>query len=364
MHQTTLLIVDDDRSFRDLAAARLAREGWRVLEADSAALGLELLRSWPDLVLLSQRLPDAEGLVVLRRFKAASSRLPVIITAKNGTVDRAVAAMKAGASHYLTKPIGEDALAELCARALVTSGRRPSLAPDPRAPEAVLGESPAARTLREEIRRAAKDVRPVLIEGEAGSGRRLAARTLHQASSRATGPLIELACGSLTADQAELELFGVPAESDDTGRRGAVDEARHGTLLLDEITQLSPELQDRLAETLGRTPETRIVATISPPGTGLSPSLVALFAGHRVAVAPLRDRREDVRELARAFAARLQSELGRSFEPLGEHVLSWLSLQPWAGNVAELRCVVERVLLFSPQAADQTQLDGRISSAS
>ncbi|MDW8372005.1 MAG: sigma-54 dependent transcriptional regulator, partial [Geminicoccaceae bacterium] len=323
------LIVDDERSLARNLAAFLGRAGWTARTAETGRAALRELGEAPaDLVLLDLRLPDADGIELLPQIRAAAPRARVIVITAYASVATAVAAMRAGADDYIAKPLS---LKELAARVERLVPEAPGSAERPRGLAAILGEAPAVRALKARIARLIDAERaagatgpPVLITGETGVGKELVARALHEEGPRAGGPFVELNCTALPASLVESELFGHEKGAFTDAREsrpGLVEAADGGTLFLDEIGDLDPALQAKLLKlledrtvrrigaTTGRTVDVRFVAATHQPlerrvAEGRFRS--DLFFRLRVVelrVPPLRERREDILPLARAFLA-------------------------------------------------------------
>lgn len=349
MRSPSVLILDDDTVFRDAAARSFADAGFRVLEADRAASAKALARTWPDLIVLDQRVSDAEALVLLKCWKAARPYVAVIVTAGHPSVERAVAMMKAGAHHYVRKPIEPEALLDLAFEALCCVGKNPGARPDLSAPDELLGASQAAEKMRAEIRRVAKNNRALLIRGEIGSGRRFSARMIHRASDRAPGPLLFMDCSQEAADAAALQIFGRHAADDDVSfHRGLLEEAEGGTLVLHEAGTLAPVIQSEIAAAITtqsfrsidgpeRAMDTRIFFTNSiDSSTGVIEDDLRGAIQDELFLEPLRSRTEDVPLLTRAFWSQIEEELGRRIPGCVEHLIRTMPLETLGENVAGL----------------------------
>lgn len=206
---TSILIVEDEKNLRCVLAAVLNAEGFSALEAGDGEQALALLESTqPALVLTDQRLPGLSGTELLRKMKELYPEIPVIITTAYGEIEQAVEAIKAGAEHYLTKPVDEGELIALIRQALGRHGKvLPPLRQEPRR-HGLIGVSRAIETLLETIDLVAPAPSNVLITGESGTGKELVARALHQASPRADQPFIAFNCGAIPLELVESEIFG------------------------------------------------------------------------------------------------------------------------------------------------------------
>ncbi|MFH1845194.1 MAG: sigma-54 dependent transcriptional regulator [bacterium] len=373
-----ILVVDDERNIRKLLAGVLEDEGYTVTTAgDTDAAEQVLLGGDVDLLLLDVRLPGADGLTFLKQLQQTGSPVPVLMMSGHGTIDTAVAATRLGALDFIEKPIQAERLLLSVANGLrlrqlqhenVTLRR--SLSGD----SEILGESAAIQRVREEIARAAPTEARVLITGENGTGKELAAAALHTGSDRTERPFIKVNCAAIPSELLESELFGHERGAF-TGavnsRRGKFELAQHGTLLLDEIGDMNPTTQAKLLRLLEEGELTRV-------GGERSLRLdVRIFAStnqdldrlmreggfrqdlyHRLKVIPihlppLRERPGDVALLARHFYASFGRAMGRPGVQLTPEAVKRLEAYPWPGNVRELRNLMERAVIM----ADHEDLD-------
>jgi len=373
-----ILLVDDDSNLREVVAYILGEAGHEVIAAGGGREGLQLFETErPDLVLTDVRMPDLDGMEVLRQIRAAlaesldssANDVPVIVLTAHGTVEQAVEAMSLGAFTYLLKPFNRDELKLTVDQAL----RSGALAADNRNLRRLLSQknqqpaliyhSSAMTRLMEQVRQAAASEIGILLTGESGTGKELVARACHDLSPRWDRPFVPVNCGALPAQLMEAELFGhargafTGAERAATGRiRGAA----HGTLLLDEIAELPLELQPKLLRVL----DTKQVDPVGgPAAVEVDFRLVcatnrnleqAVAEGsfredlfYRIAILhlhlpPLRDRREDIAPLWEHFT-RLHGGPELSSEAA---LLAELEGLPWRGNVRELRNLNQRLVLM------------------
>jgi DNA-binding NtrC family response regulator len=366
-----VLIVDDERNIQVTLARALSLEGYATYTAGTGQEALEKIASLPvDLVLLDVKLPDLDGLAVLEKALQTRPGLPVVVMSGHGSIETVRQAFKLGAFDYLEKPIGERErlLAAvrngLQLRALAAENaelRRVAGAGE------LLGGSAAMQKLRELVRRAAASEGRVLVTGENGTGKELVARALHMGSRRQGGPFVKLNCAAVPAELIESELFGHERGAF-TGavaaRRGKFELADGGTLFLDEVGDMPPAMQAKVLrvlqegefERVGGQTTLRTDARVVAASNKDLPAEVA--AGrfredlyYRLAVVivptpPLRERRDDVPELAAGFLAEACERNGRRTMSLSREAMLALQAHDWPGNVRELRNVVERLAIL------------------
>ncbi|MEX2473621.1 sigma-54-dependent transcriptional regulator [Marinobacter sp.] len=372
-HQPLILLIEDDASLRSLLAEELELESYRVVSAASAYEGQEkALAEIPDLIVSDLRLPDADGLSVLRELQAAGHSVPFIIITAFGTVDQAVDALKAGADDFLTKPLSTDHLRlkirRLLSQAAITHelARYKSRGKDDTS-LGLVGDSAAMRRLRTEIRQVARSHAVVLINGESGTGKELVARAIHTESERKARPFLPVNCAGIPQELMESEFFGHEAGAF-TGarqaRKGLFAEADGGTLLLDEIGEMPLALQAKLLRVLQE-------GTIKPVGADQEESVdVRILAATHVdllkavaegafredlyyrletlalLVPPLRERGDDVDILSMHFLREAAQRHNRGFMRLSNVTSQTLLDYPFPGNVRELASAIERAVTF------------------
>ncbi len=383
---STLLLVEDDESLRKVLAHELRRMGHRVeVRADADGLPELVDRIEPDMVLLDLHLPGIGGMAALTQLAQSAPDLPVVVATGHGSVPLAVQAIQHGAFDFLTKPVGLDVLEQTVQRALV-HGRllRENAALRRAAAHSAVGatvvppRSEAATRLAAQIERIARASQSVLIRGESGSGKELVARRLHAASPRATAPFVVLHCGAVPRQLVESELFG-HAKGAFTGadqkRPGLFEAAHGGTLFLDEIGELPLEVQPALLRAVQfgeiravgsdqvRHVDVRLVAATHRDlrarvqDGAFREDLYYRLAVLEIAVPPLRDRPEDIPDLARAFLAREAARCGRSLS-LDDTAIARLVQHDWPGNVRELENAIVRLGVLADQdLVDAAQVD-------
>lgn len=379
-----ILIIEDEVLFGRAVKKSLEKAGYECLLSSSLAEGRELARNMlPELVLLDLRLPDGNGLDLLAEIRSTDeNKSPsVIVLTAYGEIGDAVHAMKLGAADYLKKPVDLEELLLAVDKVLQTSRLKNRLdysrARDSHAVEGVqmLGESASMQRLREQIMRLAEltgdsgEPPPtVLILGETGSGKDVAARLLHRLSPYFARPFVQVDCASLPRDLIEAELFGHEkgAFTNAHGARpGLIEAAEDGMLFLDEIGELPLELQAKLLNVierrktrrLGSVRERPIPARIIASTNRELPEMIAqgrfradLYYRLNVvtlSLPPLRDRGEDVVLLAHYFALQVSRRYGLPDSTFSEEALNALRAYSWPGNVRELKHLVERAVLLS-----------------
>ncbi len=371
----TVLVADDDPVARELLAEVLVKEGYRVVEAGSGAEALERARAVPiDLAIVDLRMPEGDGLGVLRGLQGLRPDVPVIIVTAFATIETAMEAIRAGAYDYLSKPFQLDLIRLRARRAL---GERRLRSENLRyrqelqarfGAKAVVGASPAmVEVYRVAARVAAADT-AVLIVGETGTGKELIARAIHAGSRRADQPFVPVDCTSLPEPLVESELFGHERGAFTgavTTRRGLFEMAAGGTLFLDEVGELPPALQARLLRVL----QEREIRRVG--GTEWIPVDVRVVAAtHRdlrarvaagefrddlyyrlnvvaIALPPLRVRAADLPLRARHFVDKYAAARGGPPPVLPPETLARLASYPWPGNVRQLENVLERAVTLA-----------------
>jgi DNA-binding NtrC family response regulator len=361
-----ILVVDDEAANVDLLEQELADAGYRTLSAPSGEIALDISRKEkPDLILLDVMMAGIDGYETCRRLKAseATRAIPVIfLTALSDSFEK-VRGFGAGAVDYVTKPFD---LEELLARIRTHLALRREIRPVKEA-DLLIGELAAVRV---QIAQVAPTDSTVLVQGETGTGKELAARAIHAASARRERPFVAVNCAALPRDLVESELFG-HEKGAFTGaqqqRRGRFELADGGTLLLDEVGELPPEaqakllrvLQERSFERVGGTRTIQVdVRLIAATNRNLQQQLRAdLYYRLNVfpiSLPPLRERRGDIPALVQHLAEKAARKLGRQLEAVSPAFLERALKHDWPGNVRELENVIERALIMS----GGTLLDG------
>ncbi len=387
---STVLIVDDKEMMRDSVAATLRKAGFEVRAAGSGEQAVRLAAEQrPDAVVTDLKMPGMTGLQLLEGLREIDDELPVILMTAFGTIETAVEAMRLGAFDYVTKPFEGDELIIAVKRA-ISHGRivrenallraevstAPGATPRPGA-ERLIGRSPAIERVRQQVRAIAGSQGTVLICGESGVGKEVVARAIHEESERAGSPFLAVNCAALSESLMESELFGHERGSftgADALRKGRFELANAGTLLLDEVSEVSTQVQSKLLRVLQERSFERVGSSVS---IGVDVRVIAtsnrdlpqsvadgkfrqdLFFRLNVLpihVPPLRERREDVGVLAQHFVAQFAERERCGEAAFDARAMSLLESYAWPGNVRELQNVCERavVLLGAKRRAGQS----------
>jgi len=365
-----ILIVDDEASICWAFRESLTDLGHRVEVASSAEEGLQIVAAAPfDAVVLDVRLPGMDGLTSMRNFRDRIGTAPLIIITAFGNLETAVRAMEGGAFDYLVKPFDLDQATTIVTRSLERQQARDGIADKlaATAQETLVGTSPAMQELFKSIALVAPTDVPVLITGESGTGKELVARAIHCHSMRRDGPFLPICLAALSPSLVEGELFG-HLKGSFTGaahdRKGLLELASGGSVLLDEVGDIPPGLQVKLLRAIERhevTPvgdarpratDIRVIAATNRPLGELMAAgqfredLFFRLSVFQIHIAPLRDRREDISALAEHFLR--QSRLPDIVETrLTEDVLDELRSRPWEGNIRELRNTIEHAAIVA-----------------
>ena len=374
-----ILIVDDEADIRDLVAGILDDEGFNTRTArDSDSALAEISNRRPNLIFLDIWLQGSklDGLQLLEQIKKGHAEVPVVMISGHGNIETAVAAIKRGAYDFIEKPFKADRLVLVANRALETSRLKrevrelKQVAPSS---GSLIGKAPCMNQLRQSIERAAKANSRIMIVGPSGGGKELAARMLHTASSRASGPFVVINAAAITPERMEVELFGVELTDGESQRKaGALEEAHGGSLFIDEIADLPRETQNKILRVLvdqtfqrvGGTSRVSVdVRIISSTSRNLEAEIAEgrfredLY--HRLSVVPIRvpplsERREDIPELVEYFMEQISSSTGLPKRKIGEDAMAVLQSHIWPGNVRQLRNNVERVMILAGGESDST----------
>jgi DNA-binding NtrC family response regulator len=377
-----ILVVDDDAGQRSLLNSFLKSQGFETVVADSGERALDALRNGKFSMMISDvRMPGLSGLETLRQARKEQIMVPVLLVTAFTDVRDAVAAMRDGAVNYLAKPIDLDELLASVQHATGIARPAPVQAEDKPLPEDVIARSPLMNSVLRDASLIAPSETRVLITGESGVGKEVLADVIHAWSSRAAGPMIKVNCAAIPETLLESELFGHEKGSF-TGahaqRIGRFEEANDGTIFLDEVAEMSPQLQAKLLRvtqngTFQRVGSNREVHTnariLAASNKNLEDEVKNgrfredLFYRLNVVelnIPPLRERREDILPLATRFI----SEFAKGHGRFSEAVAACLENYPWPGNVRELRNAMERaVLLARGELILPTHLPTRVREA-
>jgi two-component system response regulator HydG len=375
----SILVIDDDPSFCSLIKSFLEKNGYSVNEAHTAREGLRAVyEEQHELVLIDYRLPDLDGLELLKNIKKKYFHLPVIIMTNYANIRTAVTAMKLGAFEYVTKPVNPDEILITIANALRSADDKEQSQQDKQgktkratAPALMFveGNSERAREVKKHIELVAPTNLSVIVEGESGTGKEYVSRHIHYLSERKNKPFVALDCGALSDDLAGSELFG-HLKGAFTGalqdKEGQFVAANGGTLFLDEIGNLSYEIQvkllraiqERTIRQIGSNKNIKVdVRLIVATNENLEQAvkrgdfredLYHRLNEFQIKVPALRDRAKDIPLFVEHFLSQSNQELNKAVEVIEPEVLQRLQDYHWPGNIRELKNVIRRAVLLSP----------------
>ncbi|PYS50069.1 MAG: Fis family transcriptional regulator [Acidobacteria bacterium] len=373
-----LLIVDDEQGMRQLLSIVFGREGHDVRVAENGRRALELLRDQPaDLIVSDVKMPDMNGIELLRAARASSPEVAVVLMTAFATVDTAREAFKLGADDFITKPFDVEELKLIVAKALerltlkkeveTLKVEKEALIKEQRERGSlgnIIGHSERMQAVYQMIETVAEVQSTVLITGESGTGKELVARAIHDLSPRAERPFVSINCGAFTETLLESELFGYVKGSftgANTNRKGLFEAANQGTIFLDEIGEMSPAmqvkllrvLQERRVRPVGAHEEleinTRVIAATNRDLSAMvkdgtfREDLFYRVSVIPIELPPLRERTEDIAELTDHFVNKFCTQTGRNIN-ISEKALRLLEAYSWPGNVRELEHTIERAV--------------------
>ena len=365
-----VLVVDDEADIRELVSGVLEDEGYAVRTAADSTSALDAIEDRrPSLVLLDVWLQGSrmDGLQMLQEVKRRDPNLPVLMISGHGNLDTAVAAIREGAIDFIEKPFEAERLVHLVSRATETDRLRrenEDLRQQFGLDDQLHGTSVAINNVRATLKRVAPTGSRVLITGPAGVGKEIAARMIHQWSPRAKAPFIVVSAAMMSPDRVEEELFGSEAEG--VARPGLLEQAHGGTLFLDEIADMPATTQAKILRVLtdqsyhrvgGQRPVRVDVRVLSATARNLSDEIAAgrfredLYYRLNVVpvrIPPLRERREDIPELANHFLTRFAAERRIPPPTLSDEAVAALQAHDWPGNVRQLRNIIERTIILAP----------------
>ncbi len=373
--QPNILVVDDEESIRDSCRQALERKGNRVEVAEDGSKALSLLEKESfDLVILDLKLPGLNGMEVLKKIKEEDPDIIVVVITGYATVESAVEAMKIGAYDFIPKPFTPDSLRMIVSRGLekrklwLENVLLRAQLKDRFGPDIIVGKSPSMKKVTELVRKVAMTDSAVLISGETGTGRELTARAIHSQSGRNDKPFIAVDCGGLAESLFESELFG-QVKGPDAGaaeiKHGQIEAANGGTVFLDEVGNVSMNIQTKLLRLLQEKKITKVgssqpvdidVRIIAATGKDL-PKCVAertfredlfyLLSVVPINLPPLRQRKEDIPLLANHFLNKHNKKREKGVTAISEEAMNVLAEYDWPGNVRELENVIERAVVLA-----------------
>jgi DNA-binding NtrC family response regulator len=379
MTRNRVLIVDDEPAIRMAIRRFLTTAGFEVSDADNRVSALTQARKErPDAIILDYKLRDCTALDLLPQFKAIDASVAVIVLTAHASVELAVSAIKEGAEQFLTKPVELPTLLVILNRTLDTQRSRQADQADRKKEsrdvlDPFTGTSAAIRQLEADVSKVVSTDRPILIQGETGTGKGILANWLHRNGRRTQEPFVDLNCAGLSKDFLESELFGHERGAF-TGavqaKQGLFDLAHRGTLFLDEIGDVDVQVQPKLLKVLeekrfrrlgdvkDRTADVRLIAATHHDMNMLVRSrrfredLYFRISTIVLRLPSLRERPEDIEALAADLLGRIAHELGRTGATFADSAVRAMQEYPWPGNIRELKNVLERSLLLS----DRTEI--------
>jgi len=376
MNKSVILIVDDEEGIRESLSGIFEDEGYDVLTAGSGEEALKLLKEQsPDLILLDIWLPGIDGIQTLKEIKDIKAGLPVIMISGHGNIELAVKATRSGAYDFLEKPLSLERVLLAATRALekrTLEMENKALKQDLTRRWRLVGNSPKVIQLREEVDMAAKSNSRVLILGESGSGKELVAHLLHEQSPRSAKPFIEMNCAAIPQELIESELFGHEKGSF-TGaferKKGKFELSDEGTLFLDEVGDMSLSTQSKVLRVIETQEFQRVggnrnikvdVRIISATNKDLAEEvkkgnfredLLYRLNVIPIYLPPLRERKDDIRELVGYFLEYFAIEYGQKPKRITDDGLKLLEAYDWPGNIRELRNIIERLVIMTPSSS-------------
>jgi DNA-binding NtrC family response regulator len=375
-----ILVVDDTEMMRDSLAAILVRDGHEVIAAGDAATGLSRLSAGGtrvDLVITDLKMPKMTGIEFLAEVKKLRPDLPVVLMTAFATVQTAVEAMKLGAYDYIQKPFDGEEIRLLVDRTLehnrlIRENAALRSMTESLAPKALIGDSVLMQSIKATIEQVARSNATVLVRGESGTGKEVVARTIHASSPRKDRPFLAVNCAALSENLLESELFGHEKGAftgADRLRRGRFELADGGTLLLDEISEIAPALQAKLLRVLQESTFERVGSSMS-----INVDVRVIATSNRdlemeveegrfrqdlfyrlnvvpIELPPLRQRPDDIGDLARHFLSMVSKKDRTPFRHIEQDAVRLLQKYSWPGNVRELQNIMERAMVLETDPA-------------
>lgn len=366
-----VLIIDDEKRFRELLARVIGLEGFEVLQAKNVRKGFKVLeKETISVVVTDVKLPDGNGLEVLKRIKDEYPLIEVIVITAFGTIQDGVNAMKQGAFDYITKGDEDDHIHVVVERAVEKAQMQSKLRHLEQRMESqysfenIIGESKPINEAKDMAKKVASSEMSVLLQGETGTGKELFAQAIHQASDRKNGPFVALNCSAFPKDLLESELFGYikgAFTGAEQSKKGLLEEADGGSLFLDEIGEMDPGLQakllrflesktfTKLGDTKQQSVNIRVIAATNKylkqeaEDGKFRDDLYYRLAGFTIDIPPLRERKVDIPMLASFFLQRVNNRVRH----IDDQTLKLLKDYPWKGNIRELKNIIERAAVLA-----------------
>lgn len=368
-----ILIIDDESPIREVLSESLRDDGYEVMAAPDGITGLAVLKTFsPDICFLDIWMPKMDGLEVLTQAVPLFPNTSFVMISGHGTIETAVKATKIGAWDFIEKPLSLDKVSIAIDHIVKLKEEREeknALLNKLRKTIALVGESQAMQKVRNHVTQFAKNNVPVFIEGEVGSGRDLVAQNIHYMSQRASGPISEINCSTLPQDLIEIELFGIEKGTlpgIDKTRRGKMELMNGGTLVIEEVEEMPPVLQEKLVQFIKKgefkrfgssdviLSDVRLVLTSTSQLEALTSSnkmtgeLKKLIEESVMLMPPLRDRREDIYSLVVHFSDISAKQMASLRKTISEQGMKLMLKHNWPGNVRELKNFIERVYILTP----------------
>lgn len=372
-NKTHILIIDDEAPIRQVLSESLQDEGYIVTTAADGATGLEALKNEkPDICFLDIWMPKMDGIEVLQKAAPLYPDTNFIMISGHGTIETAVQATKLGAWDFVEKPLSLDKISLVIENVLKFKNEKLeklALLNKLRESIALVGESKVLQSIREQIILFSKENFPVLVAGEAGSGRELVCQNIHYMSARASRPMTEINCSTLPHELIEIEMFGIEKGSlpgIDKTRKGKLELVDEGTLIIEQIEEMPIELQKQLARFIQNKTFQRVGGSEKIPAyprilittameaeaylktDRIDTELKKIIENHVVVVAPLRSRKEDILPLIFHFSDIIAKQMAMFRKTISEQGLKLLEKHNWPGNIRELKNYIERVYILTP----------------